>query len=51
MMTEQPKRALLTVAMAPGELRVLKVAARCRGQSMTAMIRELLRRELIDLER
>jgi hypothetical protein len=49
-MTE-PKRALLTVEMAPGELRVLKVVARCRGQSMTGLIRELLRRELIDLER
>jgi hypothetical protein len=51
-MTDQTKRALLTVAMAPGELRVLKVVARCRNTTMTAMIRELLVKELlVDLER
>ena len=49
-MTDQPaRRALLTVQMEPGELRVIRTTARCRGLSMSALIRELLRRELIDL--
>ena len=49
----EPKteRALLTVAMAPDELRVVKVNARARGLSMSSMIRQLLARELVDLER
>jgi hypothetical protein len=50
-MSKQPeKRALLTVAMQPAELRVVRANARCRGMSMSAMIRNLLARELIDLE-
>ena len=44
-------RRLLTVEMTAGELRVVRAAAKCRGLSMTAWIRQLLRRELVDLER
>jgi uncharacterized protein (DUF1778 family) len=50
-MTEPSKRQLLTIALSPDEHRVVKVAARCRGESMTQLVRRLLRRELIDLER
>ena len=50
-MEAKEKRALLTVAMAPSELRVLRANARARGVTMTAMIRQLLRGVLVDLER
>lgn len=49
-MEQADKRALLTVAMRPAELRVLRANARCRGVSMSAMIRNLLQREMVDLE-
>jgi hypothetical protein len=44
-------RTLLTVAVTRSELRVIRAAARCRGLSMTGLIRQLLRRELVDLEK
>jgi len=44
-------RRLLTLELTANELRVVKAAARCRGLTMTAWLRQLLRRELVDLER
>jgi hypothetical protein len=44
-------RRLLTVEMTAGELRVVRAAAKCRGTTMSGLIRRLLREQLIDLER
>ena len=51
MMQEPEKRALLTLAVRPGELRVIRNSARARGLTMSDFIRSLLKRELVDLER
>jgi hypothetical protein len=52
-MTEQTteKRAMFTMALDKGELRALKAFSRARGLSMSALVRQLLRRELVDLAR
>lgn len=43
------RQTLLTVPMTRGELRAVKVNATARGLTMAAWIRQLLKRELVDL--
>jgi uncharacterized protein (DUF1778 family) len=50
-MQEPEKRALLTLAVKPEELRVIRNCAKARGLTMSDFIRSLLKRELVDLER
>jgi hypothetical protein len=51
-MAEPWKReSLVTLPVSNGERRVIRMAATCRGMTVTAWLRSLLRRELVDLQR
>jgi uncharacterized protein (DUF1778 family) len=51
-MAEPWKReSLVTLPVSRAERRVIRVAAAARGMTVTAWLRALLRRELVDLQR
>ena len=46
---KRERETLLTVPLTRGELRVVKANATCRGLTMAAWVRQLLRNQLVDL--
>jgi hypothetical protein len=45
------RESLVTLPVSKGENRVIRVAAAARGMTVTAWLRQLLKRELVDLQR